>query len=127
VKTVLIVDDDAAIREALQSLLEPAGMNVRLASDAYEAGHELAERNFDAVVTDLRMPGGGESVLAYAHEVQPETPVIVMSSSEGLLERVARRERAFAWLDKFCVAERLVGLLGKAFALSENRRPAAAN
>jgi DNA-binding NtrC family response regulator len=73
------------------------------------------------------MPGGGESVLAYAHEVQPETPVIVMSSSEGLLERVARRERAFAWLDKFCVAERLVGLLGKAFALSENRRPAAAN
>ena len=125
-KTVLVVDDDAAIREAVQSLLEPAGMRVRLASDAYEAGHQLAERNFDAVVTDLRMPGGGEFVLACARAVQPDTPVIVMSSSEGQLERIARRERAFAWLDKIRVPERLVSILRQAFARSD-ARPAAAS
>jgi DNA-binding NtrC family response regulator len=118
VKTVLIVDDDAVIREALQSLLEPAGMRVRVASNAYEANHELHQRSFDAVVTDLHMPGGGETVMTEAHSVQPDTPVIVMSSQTDSrqLERVARRQGAFAWLDKLLVADRLLPILQQAFA-----------
>ncbi len=61
---VLIVDDDAALRMALQDRFEHWGCQVQLAADGHEALAVCAERAFDLILLDLSMPGlGGMEVL----------------------------------------------------------------
>ncbi|MFZ0707798.1 MAG: response regulator, partial [Candidatus Korobacteraceae bacterium] len=54
--TVLIIDDEAAIRESLQTLLEIEGFEVETASDGAEGLARLAERPFDLVLLDFALP-----------------------------------------------------------------------
>ena len=54
---VLIVDDDAAVRQVLCGLLAQAGMNVSEAGSAREAEVLLEKAPVDVVVSDVRMPG----------------------------------------------------------------------
>src|SRR6516165_9927103 len=54
--TVLIIDDEAAIRESLQTLLELEGYEVDMASDGAEGLARLAERPYDLVLLDFAMP-----------------------------------------------------------------------
>lgn len=62
---VLIADDEPMILRALTLLLERRGHDVRVANDAYEALEALQEGDFDAVMVDAQMPGGGHSVLEH--------------------------------------------------------------
>ena len=55
---VLIVDDDAAVRQVLCGLLSQAGMSVAEAASAREAEVQLEKQHFDVVVSDVRMPRG---------------------------------------------------------------------
>ncbi len=54
--SVLIVDDEAAIRESLQTLLELEGYEVDVAGDGEEGLARLAERPYDLVLLDFAMP-----------------------------------------------------------------------
>jgi CheY-like chemotaxis protein len=77
---ILIIEDDAIMREALAEWLEAAGYGVRKASDG-SAG--LAAVKFAApalVVTDIHMPGtSGAMVIAQLRQRHPEIPVIAIS------------------------------------------------
>ena len=77
---ILIIEDDAIMREALAEWLEAAGYGVRKASDG-SAG--LAAVKFAApalVVTDIHMPGtSGAVVIAQLRQRYPEIPVIAIS------------------------------------------------
>jgi CheY-like chemotaxis protein len=77
---ILIIEDDAIMREALVDWLQAAGYGVRKAADG-NAG--LAALKFGApalVVTDIHMPGtNGAMVIAELKRVYPEIPVIAIS------------------------------------------------
>src|SRR5690606_5268255 len=54
---ILIVDDEAGIREFLADALEADGHETTTAEDGYTALKRLHERGYDLMITDLRMPG----------------------------------------------------------------------
>ena len=114
-RAVLVVDDDAPFREALRDLLEERGLVVRIAVDAYEGARALREMSFDVVFTDIKMPGGGFLVLDHVRQLQPHTPVILItgSPSDEWTAR-AKHDGAFAYLTKPVGKDQIVDVLRRA-------------
>lgn len=79
-KTVLVIEDEPIIRQAISDFLEDCDYKV-IQAEHGRRGIELLRQNIpDVVLTDLRMPiMGGREVLAIMNEEFPETPVIVVS------------------------------------------------
>ena len=78
---ILIVEDDPHMREGLTASIEKKGHKVEVACDALEAKLKLAGQGFDLVITDLRMPkGSGMDVLDCTRDLQPATPVVVITA-----------------------------------------------
>jgi DNA-binding NtrC family response regulator len=99
--TLLIVDDDTNIRETLQDLLSETH-ECHTADRAEQALAYLELENYDAVITDLAMPGlSGREIIKCTQENHPATPVIVVS---GNADEDAAKELiemgAFAYLTK---------------------------
>jgi DNA-binding NtrC family response regulator len=79
-KHLLLVDDERALREVMAERLADAGFVVEQADSGDAALARLAEFAFDAVITDLRLPGAdGRQVLEAAIERYPEIIVIVIT------------------------------------------------
>ena len=80
VVTVLVVDDEAYVRDSLVAVLKRRGHDVRGVGSVGEAMKQLGEGAFDAVITDLRMPGeDGLSLLRRLSTTQPGLPVVVLT------------------------------------------------
>jgi two-component system response regulator AtoC len=80
-RNVLVVDDEASMRHLLTVILADRGYQVRAVAGAQAALEELKARDFDVVLTDVRMPGGdGISLTRAIQERQPGATVIVMSA-----------------------------------------------
>src|SRR5438067_2420934 len=80
-RSILIVDDEEPIRQVLTEVLSGHGYVVRAASDGEEALRELTARDYDALVTDVRMPRvDGLQIVRSVQEQSPDTTVIVMSA-----------------------------------------------
>ncbi len=99
--TLLIVDDDTDIREVLHELFSHAH-ECHTADRAEQALAYLELETYDAVITDIAMPGlGGEELLKQVQEKTPTTPVIVIS---GVADRETARKLiemgAFAYFTK---------------------------
>jgi two-component system response regulator PilR (NtrC family) len=78
---LLVVDDEASLREMLRILLEGRGAEVTLAPDGREAIAALQQGRFDTVVTDISMPrADGHAVLAHVRRHSPEVPVVMMTA-----------------------------------------------
>ena len=76
---ILVVDDDDVIRETLFELLSTE-YSCQTADTAEEALAKLQTQRFDAVLTDISMPGlSGMELLTRVVELYPETPVIIIS------------------------------------------------
>src|SRR3954454_4248289 len=79
-KHLLLVDDEAALREAIAERLTDHGFVVEQASDGEDAVARLAEFAFGIIITDLRLPGGdGRAVLECALERYPEIIAIIIT------------------------------------------------
>ena len=79
---VLIVDDDAALLEALPETLHlrMPGIRVDAASSAVAALDRIAVADYDAIITDIKMPGmDGVELLGRIREIRPDTPVLVIT------------------------------------------------
>jgi CheY-like chemotaxis protein len=81
-QTILVVDDDALVREVTQALLEAAGHTVRVAGDGEEALRSLGTEAADIVLLDILMPKkeGLETLLELKRR-WPDLAVIAMSAS----------------------------------------------
>ncbi len=100
-RRVLVIDDDAGFREALCELLRLEGVEVEIACDAQGAVGKLRHHRFDAVLSDVMMPGNGHSVVHYVESIQPQAAVIVISAYDESGEMRDSIERhAFRWLSK---------------------------
>ncbi|MFT5207593.1 MAG: DNA-binding NtrC family response regulator, partial [Candidatus Omnitrophota bacterium] len=101
--TILCVDDEEAIRDALGELLEASGFKVYTA-DGYEAAVEILEgkAEIETVLCDLKMPGkSGVDVLRYVSRMEEDLPLIFLTGF-GTLEtcQEAVREGAFDYILK---------------------------
>jgi two-component system response regulator FlrC len=80
--TVLVVDDDAKLRELLARMLRFGGYDVAEAASAEQAITQIAESNarIAAVLTDLEMPGmGGDGLIAHIQREWLGLPVLVLT------------------------------------------------
>ncbi len=98
---VLIVDDKENIRKLLERILGES-FEVTTASDGNRAIALIAAEHFDAIVTDLRMPGAdGFEVLRVAKTRSPETEVVMMTAYATVPDAVeAMKQGAFDYLPK---------------------------
>ncbi len=93
---ILVIDDEAAIRESLEVLLSLEGYTVRLTVDGEEGLRTLEQETFDMVLLDLALPGqSGLDLLPQIKERQPELPVI-MITAYGTVDNVVEAIRAGA-------------------------------
>jgi len=78
---ILVVDDDARIREGLGTLLTSVGYAVATAKDGISAVSQLNARVPDLIVTDLHMPEmSGMDWIAYVRTEYPSIPIVAMSA-----------------------------------------------
>lgn len=99
---ILVVDDEANIRLTLQALLSRAGYQVDIAASGEEALEQLAQRSFDLLLVDLKMPGiDGMQVVAATRERAPDAVIIVLTG-HGSLETAVEslRQGVFDYLLK---------------------------
>lgn len=112
---VLVVEDDAALREALVDTLELSGYAVRMAPDAESALTMLAKETPGLVLTDVQMPGmDGHELLRAIKLASPGLPVVLMTAF-GQIDRAveAMREGAADYLPKPFEAERLLATVAR--------------
>src|SRR5450432_19257 len=87
---VLIVDDEAEIRESLQTLLELEGYEVETAANGEDGLSKLGERPFDLVLLDLALPGrNGIDLLPEIRTLDAQLPVIIITAY-GTVEDAVR-------------------------------------
>jgi CheY-like chemotaxis protein len=90
---ILVVDDDAAIRDLYAEMIRELGYQVNVVPDGAEALARLRTERFDAVVTDILMPGvDGWQLIAAVICEQPMLRLVAMTGSD--VEE--HRKRAFA-------------------------------
>jgi PAS domain S-box-containing protein len=99
---ILIADDDAAIRAVLQRTLVKANFEVTAVDDGHTAIEALSSSTFDAVLTDVQMPGAsGIDLLREARRVDLDVPVILMSGNPDVTSATTAIEYgAFRYLTK---------------------------
>jgi DNA-binding NtrC family response regulator len=102
--SVLIVDDDLALLEALPEVLRlrMSGVTVDTADSAAAALERIAARDYDAIVTDIKMPGmDGLALLAEIRGRRPDTPILMITGhGEDVLAIRALRSGAFDYIQK---------------------------
>jgi DNA-binding NtrC family response regulator len=101
-RTLLVVDDDAAMRQMLVSLFQESGYQVREAASAADALEQVGRFEFDAVLSDIRMPGKtGIQMVGELRRIRPETPVVLMTAFGSIDSAVeAMRAGAFDYIMK---------------------------
>ncbi|MBC8076428.1 MAG: response regulator transcription factor [Chloroflexales bacterium] len=100
--TILIVDDEQAVRLMLEAALRTQGSHVRRVASGEEALALLGEEDFDVLLLDLRLGGlDGLDVLRVAKERAPSTEVILLTAHSSVSSAVtALRHGAFDYLLK---------------------------
>src|SRR5437660_33692 len=125
---VLIVDDDPALLEALpQALrLRMRGLTVETADSAAAALDQIGARDYDAIVTDIKMPGmDGLALLAEIRTHRPDTPTLMITGhGEHDLVVHALRGGAFDFIQKPIDRDYFVASLVRATQMRELSRRA---
>ena len=81
---ILVVEDEPALRELLRAGLEEEGHSIALANDGEEALAAAAEREFDAILLDIMMPGlDGIQVLRQLRAHRRQTPVLLLTARDS--------------------------------------------
>jgi two-component system nitrogen regulation response regulator GlnG len=121
--TILVADDDRAIRTVLNQALGRRGYDVRTTGTAATLWQWVSDGAGDLVITDVVMPDeNGLDLVPRIHKLRPDLRVIVMSAQNTLLTAVRANERgAFDYLPKPFDLNELIGIVEK--ALTQPRTP----
>jgi two-component system nitrogen regulation response regulator NtrX len=93
---ILIVDDEADIRDLVAGILEDEGHNARLARDSDEALRAIEERRPHLVILDIWLQGSrldGLEVLSYMKRSYPDLPVVIISGHGNIETAVTAIKR----------------------------------
>ena len=100
--SILVIDDEAAIRETLKEILEYEKYDVTLAEDGAKGLQLLQKNNFDVILSDVKMPGiDGMELLDRVQALAPDVPM-VMISGHGSVEMAieATKKGAYDFITK---------------------------
>jgi DNA-binding NarL/FixJ family response regulator len=115
--SILVVDDEEGIRNAVGTLLQENGFTVCLCPDATSALEQLQRTNFDCVVSDVRMPGlSGLDLVQTLRTVESlrTVPVVLLTAAGRPDDRIAGyRAGADAYLPKPFDPDELVAIIGR--------------
>jgi two-component system nitrogen regulation response regulator GlnG len=123
--TILVADDDAAIRTVLNQALTRAGYDVRITSNAATLWRWVSAGDGDLVITDVVMPDENAfDMLPRIRRARPDLPVLVMSAQNTFMTAIKASEGgAYDYLPKPFDLTEMIGTIGR--ALSEPRKLAA--
>ncbi len=101
---VLLIDDDESFREVMLFNLQEEGLEVDVARDGHEGLNLFFKKDYQLVITDLKMPGAdGMEVLRSIKQRSPEVPVVVITAFGDIATAVqAMKEGAYDFLPKPC-------------------------
>ncbi|SUA48789.1 transcriptional regulator [Neisseria zoodegmatis] len=118
---VLVVDDEADIRDLMEMTLMKMGLRVQTAVGVEDAKDKLDNEDYSLVLTDMRMPdGSGLEVVQYINELALDTPVAVITAFGNADQAVeALRAGAFDYLQKPITLSQLRSLVKSAVKVSE--------
>jgi two-component system response regulator PilR (NtrC family) len=121
---ILVVDDEADIRELLGMTLNRMGLDAHCAGTTHEALALLGKNSYDLCLTDMRLPDGdGLAVLAYVSKHHPNLPVAVITAHGSTENAVAAlKAGAFDYLAKPIALNQLRTLVRSALKLSPASR-----
>jgi len=91
---VMVIDDSKTIRRTAEILLKKVGCSVMTATDGFEALALIADSNPDVIFVDIMMPrldGYQTCALIKHNEEFKHTPVVMLSSKDGLFDRARGR------------------------------------
>jgi two-component system response regulator PilR (NtrC family) len=128
VPRVLVVDDEADLRELIELTLVGMGLDVDCAANLGEARRLLAEERYALCLTDMRLPDGeGLALVAEIGAAHPDTPVAVITAFGSAENAVAAlKAGAFDYLSKPVALDALRALVRSALRLSAAVAAAAA-
>jgi two-component system, NtrC family, nitrogen regulation response regulator NtrX len=123
---ILVVDDEADIRDLVSGILEDEGHRCRLARDSDEALRAIEERRPQLVILDIWLQGSrldGLEVLSVIKKVHPDLPVVIISGHGNIETAVtAIRRGAYDYIEKPFKADRMLLVTMRALEASQLRR-----
>jgi two-component system nitrogen regulation response regulator NtrX len=123
---ILIVDDEADIRELIAGILQDDGYQTRLAHNSDAAIAAIADRRPSLVVLDIWLQGSkldGLDLLNVIKQKHPEMPVVIISGHGNIETAVAAIKRgAYEYIEKPFKADRLIHVIGRALETSRLKR-----
>jgi two-component system, NtrC family, nitrogen regulation response regulator NtrX len=123
---ILVVDDEADIRELISGILEDEGHRTRTAKDSDETFAAIEQRRPSLVILDIWLQGSkldGLDVLDRIKKSHPEVPVVIISGHGNIETAVAAIKRgAYDYIEKPFKADRLVLIAARALEASRLKR-----
>jgi two-component system nitrogen regulation response regulator GlnG len=125
--TILIADDDTAIRTVLNQALARAGYAPRATGNAATLWRWVSQGEGDCVITDVVMPDENAfDLIPRIKKLRPDLPIIVMSAQNTLMTALSAAEKgAYEYLPKPFDLNELVSIVGRALAEPGRRKEAA--
>ncbi|HWN51358.1 MAG TPA: nitrogen regulation protein NR(I) [Xanthobacteraceae bacterium] len=121
--SILIADDDAAIRTVLNQALSRAGYEVRSTGNAATLWRWVSQGEGDLVITDVVMPDENAfDLLPRIKKLRPDLPIIVMSAQNTFMTAIRASERgAYEYLPKPFDLKELTTIVGRALSEPKDR------
>jgi two-component system, NtrC family, nitrogen regulation response regulator NtrX len=123
---ILVIDDEADIRDLVSGILEDDGHQVRAARDSDESLDAFSRRKPSLVVLDVWLQGSrmdGLDLLSTLKEIDPDLPVVVISGHGTIETAVAAiRKGAYDFIEKPFTAERLLLVVQRALETTRLKR-----
>ena len=115
-QSILLVDDDQEFRKAMKKMFEKAGYDVTVSADGQEALDAIAEKSFDLIISDLRMPNlNGMELMEELKRRKINLPVIFITAY-GEVESYMDLMNlgAFEYINKPVKGQEILGVVRKA-------------
>ena len=124
--TILIADDDTAIRTVLNQALARAGYAPRATGNAATLWRWVAQGEGDVVITDVVMPDENAfDLIPRIKKIRPELPIIVMSAQNTLMTALTAAEKgAYEYLPKPFDLNEVVAVVARALSQPDRSRTA---
>jgi DNA-binding NtrC family response regulator len=122
--SILVVDDEEVVREALTMMLQSWGYTVEVAENGAAAIRAVEKGTPNLILTDLVMPGAdGLAILKKTKADAPEVPVLILSGQGSINEAIeAIREGAYDFIVKPCEPARLRVTIQRALEQAQTKR-----
>src|SRR5215203_5568901 len=121
--SILVADDDTAIRTVLNQALSRAGYEVRLTGNAATLWRWVSQGEGDLVISDVVMPDENAfDLLPRIKKLRPDLPVIIMSAQNTFMTAIRASERgAYEYLPKPFDLKELISIVGRAMSEPKER------